>query len=102
MNKLKILGAVSLLGLMVASTVYAAEFIAPEKGGNGNISVPTSAVHKNLYVAGGSVTIDSNVAGDLFVGGGMVTVNGSVEKDLFVGGGNISLNGQVGDDLRVG
>lgn len=93
----------SLAMLMFAFTAAAAEFVGPDrKVGNGNVTFSAGEQHKNLYAAGGNVTVNSDTAGDLFVAGGMITVNGSVEKDLAVGGGNVNLNGEVGDDLRAG
>lgn len=98
MKKLLILVAVL---LSVGLAAQAAEFVAPSKGADPNVSTQNSEKHHNLYIAGATNTINSNTTGDLFAAGGVVTVNGNVEKDLFVGGGHISLNGTVGDDLRV-
>ncbi len=101
MKKLKVLSLVAVLALVVALPAAAAEFVAPS-GKNGNITFAQGETHRNLYTAGGNVTVNSNITGDLFAAGGMVTVNGTVEQDLVVGGGNVNVNGSVGGDLRVG
>lgn len=98
--KLRIMGAAILL-LAMAVGASAAEFIAPS-GTDGTVSLPQTEQHRNLYLAGGSVTVNSNTLGDLSAAGGSVTISGAVEQDLNVAGGNINLNGAVGGDLRAG
>lgn len=92
--------AFALFGFAVMP-VYAAEFMAPGQEDNGAITVTNATPHKNLYVAGGAVVVDSPVSGDLITAGGTVTVNGDVEQDLWSAGGNVTINGKVGGDLRV-
>lgn len=101
MKIIKYIGFIAALVLLIAGTARAAEFMAPENKTEANISTLSQEVHKNLYIAGGSVTVNSNTQGDLAAVGGMVTVNGSVEKDVFAAGGNLNFNGPVGDDARV-
>ena len=76
---------------------YAAEF----KAGEQYALRKGEVINQNLYVAGGSITVEGDVKGDLLVAGGMVIVTGSVAKDLMVAGGNLNLSGSVGEDLRV-
>lgn len=84
--------------LLVVNHSQAAEFLTPTTpNGSLNITEP----RRNLYAAGGSVTVNSNMAGDLFVAGGNLNVNGAVEQDLFAAGGSVNLAGQVGGDLRT-
>lgn len=99
--KLKI-ALVCLCLLLVSSTAFAAEFLAPNKNIDANISTKTEEAHLNLYVAGATVTINNQTQGDLFAAGGVITVNGDVQGDLFAAGGNLNLNGQVAGDLRAG
>jgi hypothetical protein len=91
---------VSGIVLLLAGTVSAAEFIAPD-GDDGNVTFAASETHKNLYTAGGNVTVNSNTSGDLLVAGGLITINGTVEQDLFAAGGDLNLNGTVSGDTRV-
>ena len=56
---------------------------------------------EDVYLAGGTVTIQQDVEGDLFIAGGTITVNGIVSGDLLIAGGSVILNGQVKDDLRM-
>jgi len=101
MTKLKYLGAITLSGLMLASTAIAAEFIAPEKNGSGVIELPASESHKNLHVAGGILTVNSQVLGDLFAAGGIIKVTGNIEVDAFLAGGRIDLDAAVGKNVHV-
>jgi len=102
MKKIKYIGSVAALVFLLGGTAQAAEFITGESKTEANVSTLSQEVHKNLYIAGGSVTVNSATAGDLVAAGGMVTVNGNVEKDLMVAGGNLNLNGSVGENARVG
>src|SRR3989344_3003471 len=96
----KILALLTLLGLVVIIPVaYAAEFMAAGK--DGNISIGSSETHRNLYIAGGNVSVNSPISGDLFAAGGGVNITGNVEQDLFAAGGNINVAGNVGGDARV-
>lgn len=91
--------SLALLAIAVPS-VFAAEFIAPDKD-SGNVTLSNSETHKNVYIAGGTIFINSNITGDLYGAGGTVTVEGTVEQDAVLAGGTITLNGQVGGDVRV-
>ncbi len=102
MKQIKFIALASVVMLLVAAPVLAAEFLAPESKTDANISTLQQEVHKNLYIAGGSVTVNSNTQGDLVAAGGVVTVNGNVEKDLLLGGGHVNLNAAVGENARIG
>ncbi len=66
----------------------------------GDNLVIDEAVNHDLYVAGGTVTINAPIRGDLVVAGGTINVNDSVTQDILVAGGNVILNSVVGDDIR--
>lgn len=102
MKKLSIFSAslIAIAAILIAPAAYAAEFIAPSDE-QGNVSIPASETHRNLYVGGGSVSIASPTTGDLFVAGGNVLVEGNIEQDLFIAGGNVTVNGTVGGDIRA-
>jgi len=55
----------------------------------------------DAYVAGGMVTMESDIEGDLYVVGGSLMINGDISGDLVIVGGQITVNGNVGDDLRA-
>ena len=98
--KLKIL-AVSVLGLMLGTTVFAAEFNLAHERNDRNVNISPTETHKNLYAAGASVNVSGTTLGDLFAAGGVVSVNGNVEKDLVAASGTITVNGSIGDNARV-
>ncbi|MEJ0021117.1 MAG: hypothetical protein WDN47_00870 [Candidatus Doudnabacteria bacterium] len=98
MKKIAIL---SLALLAFAFTASAAEFIQPPSKMQGSVSTMEQDVHKNLYIAGANVTVNSKTLDDLAAAGGMVTINGDVEKDLLLAGGNLTVNGAVGDNARI-
>lgn len=96
----KILAVVCLLFL--AHSASAAEFLAPSTDRDGgNLNLGTQESHKNLYVAGNNLTINSATKGDLSAAGGMVTIDGNVEKSLMVAGGNLFINGAVGENAKI-
>ena len=65
-----------------------------------NAAVTTSS-SGNLYVAGSTVRLESDVPGDLFAAGGNVTVNKLVGEDAVIAGGGVNVDAPVGEDLRV-
>lgn len=67
---------------------------------SGEDIVISERVRDDLYVAGGTVTVNAPIMGDLIVAGGTIIVNDTVSQDILVAGGNITLNGYVGDDVR--
>ncbi len=93
---------ITALALSVAPLAHGAEFIAPDREANGNVTVGTGDTHRNLYIGGGNTTINGVTTGDLFAGGGTVVINGDVEQDLTAGGGNVVINSKIGGDARVG
>ncbi|MCX6797105.1 MAG: hypothetical protein NTX98_01340, partial [Candidatus Doudnabacteria bacterium] len=97
---------ISLISLFLASFLFisgalAADLVGPESSDDANVTISSAETHKNLYTAGGNVTVNGNVLGDLTAAGGMVTVEGNVEKDLIVAGGNLFINGKVGETARI-
>lgn len=90
-----------ILGLFVVRDAFGAEFLAPTHNSDQNISVPASAVKKNLYTSGASVTLNGDILGDVYVAGGTVSLVGNVEQDANIIGGSLSLVGNIGGDTRV-
>lgn len=66
----------------------------------GETSTITDTVRENLYISGGTVSINAPILGDLIIAGGTISVNDSVSGDILLAGGEATLNGAVGGDIR--
>jgi carbonic anhydrase/acetyltransferase-like protein (isoleucine patch superfamily) len=98
--KQKIICLFALVFVLSAAPVYAAEIITATKE-NPNVVVGAKETHKNLYVAAGQVTVNSETKGDLTAAGGVVSVIGNVEQDALIAGGNVDVSGIIGSTLRI-
>lgn len=58
-------------------------------------------VSDDLYLAGGTVTVASDISGDLIAAGGNVFVSGTVSQDIWAASGNVNITGAVRDDVRA-
>ena len=58
-------------------------------------------VDGDVYLAGGTVTVDGSIDGDLTAIGGQVTVRGTVTGDVLAAGGTVSITGTVEGDIRT-
>ncbi len=58
-------------------------------------------VDDDLYVAGGTITIDGTVNGDLWAAGNVIIVNGTVKGSVMAAGRTININGDVGHAVRA-
>lgn len=117
-GKIKVAAAVLLVFILAGCAegpVTEGKFRSGER-----ITVPsTESITGDLYVTGGTITVDASVGGDLTTCGGTVTVNGAVggnllacggqlvvnggvKGDVTAAGGQISVSGPVGGDVRVG
>ncbi len=85
---------------VAALPALAAELIGPSRD-TGNVVISSQQQVKDLYTAGGNVTINPDVLGDLVSAGGMVTVAGKVEKELILAGGTIVVTAPVGGHARI-
>ena len=98
--KLKIMVSFLFALGLIAAPVYAADILHSSQD-NPNVVVGGQESHKNLYVAGGQVTVNSNTKGDLTAAGGMVNVTGDIEQEALIAGGNIDISGSVGNTMRI-
>jgi hypothetical protein len=99
----KILGLAAagmMLMFVIAPSASAAEFIRPDSSG-GTVTLSNGETHKNVYVAGGSVFINSNISGDLYAAAGTVIVEAPVAGDVVILGGTLTINGAVSGDVRI-
>jgi cytoskeletal protein CcmA (bactofilin family) len=71
------------------------------RAGNDIVIAAGETVTTDLYLAGGTLTVDGNVEGDLVATGGTITVNGSVAGDVLAAGGTVRIAGEVAGDVRV-
>lgn len=102
----RILAGVAVATLMlVALNVTLAlgtDFLNGKVRTGNTIVVPASeTVDHDLYLFGGSITVNGAVKGDLVVAGGTVTINGPVSGDLLVAGGNVQVSGDVTGHIRL-
>jgi hypothetical protein len=97
---LSIVMACAALTIVLAPTTFAAEFIHPT-GDSGNVTLSNGESHKNVYLAGGNVFINSNIAGDLYAAAGNIIVEAPVDQDVVIAGGTITLNNTIGGDVRM-
>ena len=88
-------------GLVSAILLPSLVFGATIKAGDEVSVAPGNDVHDNLYVAGGSISINSAVTGDLLAVGGNILISKNVSADMAVAGGAITILGNSGGDIRV-
>lgn len=89
------------LGFLMVENAHAAEFLAPAKNADPNVSVPANEIKKNLYTSGASVTLNGDILGDVYVAGGTVSLVGNIEQDANILGGSLSVVGAIGGDVRI-
>jgi hypothetical protein len=98
------LAAITTLLLVALNVTLAlgADFLNGKVRSGDTIIIPSSeTVDHDLYLFGGTITVDGTVNGDLVVAGGTVRVNGPVSGDVLVAGGDVQLTGDVAGDVRV-
>ena len=90
-----------LLGaLLVGTTARAAEIVVPTAR-NENIIIGFAETHKNLYTAGGNITVNNATQGDLTAAGGLITLTGTVEQEAIIAGGTLNVSGSIGGTARI-
>lgn len=81
--------------------IHAAEYFPKSAENMDNVSIGGEATFRNLYVAGGTVTVNKQVFGDLFAAGGSVNIAGPIEEDLAAAGGSVNIASPIGEDARI-
>ncbi|HEY7940383.1 MAG TPA: hypothetical protein VID25_00430 [Candidatus Limnocylindrales bacterium] len=103
LRTLALLSVLLLLIALEASSVLATSSLGGKVRYADTVVVPaTETVASDLYLFGGTVTMDGTVHGDLVAAGGNVQVGGKVDGDIIVGGGTVVLTGPVGGAIRAG
>jgi hypothetical protein len=96
---IRILAALITVGACVWLPVQAA---AADLRQGGDVTIGSGqTINDDLYVAGGTITVDGNVNGSVIVAGGTVTITGTVAHDVMVAGGTITVSGHVGGSIRA-
>jgi hypothetical protein len=74
---------------------------APAAQEFGETVVKRGTYQRDLYVAGGDVSVLATVGGDVIAAGGQVTVDDEVSGDVMAAGGRVTLRVRVHDDVRA-
>lgn len=102
--ELKKLKSALLVGLLVIVLLLisgtGASAVTFRRGETVTISSET-VLNDDVYMAGGTVTVDGVVGGDVVAAAGLLTVNGQIEGDVIAAGGTVILDGTVSDSVRV-
>lgn len=67
----------------------------------GESVVQRGRVAEDLYLAGGTVSVEAQVEGDVTAAGGQVTIDDAVSGDVMAFGGTVTLRAKVNDDARL-
>jgi cytoskeletal protein CcmA (bactofilin family) len=57
-------------------------------------------ISEDIYKAGGSVKLSTDVEGDAVVAGGILSIANSVSEDLLAAGGVVNITANIGGDIR--
>ena len=86
---------------LVALAVPASASAAEIHQGNSFVVVPGETIDDDLYVFGGTATVEGTVNGDVVLFGGTSTISGLVTGDVLVLGGSTTINGDIRGSLRA-
>jgi cytoskeletal protein CcmA (bactofilin family) len=92
---------VSLLAILLIT--FDAVLVLAFNARSGNIVTVSSVevIDGDLYVAGGTIIIDSTINGDLIAVGRTIMINGTVNGSIIAAGETITINGEVTHAVRV-
>lgn len=92
----------SLLSGIIIFVLFSAPVSAVYFGSGSNLSLPkTQKIDESAFIAGETVTIDSDINGDLYCAGRNVTINGNIKGDIICAGQIIKINGIVDGNVRA-
>lgn len=95
------------LGLIVAAAPAVAaqandEFLGGKVRTGDSVTVPRGeTVESDLYIFGGTLSIQGTVQGDVIAFGGQIDIDGVVEGDVYAMGGTITVSGTTLGDVRL-
>jgi cytoskeletal protein CcmA (bactofilin family) len=92
---------VSLLAILLIT--FDAILVLAFNARSGNIVTVSSVevIDGDLYVAGGTIIIDSTINGDLIAAGRTIMINGTVNGNIIAAGETVNINGKVTHAVRV-
>jgi hypothetical protein len=96
--KCKLALGFAVASLLLTSTVFAAEFVSSK---DGQLNLPASDKHHNVYVAGHEINVASNVTGDLTAAGDKINVTGTIEHNLDAAGNHITTSNSIGGTVKA-
>jgi hypothetical protein len=99
---------VALGAALLAAAALSASVVLAQGGSLGGkllsgdtVTIPAGEiVAHDVYVFGGTATINGTIRGDLVVAAGEVQINGTVDGDVLAAGGSVSVAGTVTGDVR--
>jgi hypothetical protein len=94
-------GFLTILFALVALVVPASASAAEIRQGNSFVVRPGETIDDDLYVFGGTVSVEGTVNGDVLFFGGTSTVSGVITGDLLVLGGTTTITGEVRGSVRA-
>lgn len=101
MKKINVLWAGLAVFFLLVVPASATEFVTPDDKESGRVVLGSQQEYKNVYTAGSSVQINSEVKGDIFAAGSDISMDGTVEQDAFFAGGTVSIQNKINGDARV-
>ena len=93
--------AVTLVAVLLTFSISAPVLAADLRSGDIITVASGEVVDDDLYVAGGTITIDGTVNGDLWAIGNTITVNGEVTGSIVAAGQTVNINGNVDHAARL-
>jgi hypothetical protein len=102
MTRLGLALLISVIALAAWSACASPSASALEFDAGSTPGVPDgTVVDDDLYIMGGTISIDGEVTRDVFVMGGTVEIPGTVGGSVHVLGGTVNITGSVGGSVRV-
>lgn len=88
--------------LLLTLALFAGPATAVEfRAGDTLVIGADEVIADDLYVTGGTVTVEGRVEGDLIAAAREIRMNGEVTGDLIAAGQAVVVDGDVGDDVRM-
>lgn len=96
----------NLIARLIPALLFVFLFISPTQAfytqtGDVLVLPKDKKINEAAFVAGSSLTIDSDINGDLFCAGRDIIVNGNIKGDIICASQTIKINGTVDGDVRV-
>lgn len=94
---------IGIIGGLIMALAVPAMAVAATQNGSADVTLAKGDNRTGTYyVAGQTITVDGDVAGDVVCAGQTVVINGSVGGDVLCGAQTLTVNGPVGGSVRAG